>query len=234
MRRQRGRMKRFGMIVASFAVFSWAALAHGTNTGQNSNPGAKKQELTNATQTVEALTGSNKIPKSLIDSAKCIAVIPSLTRGAFIAGGEHGAGVVSCRDSKGWSAPAFISISGGSIGLQAGASSSKVVLLMNKQGEQDLLNGNFQLTANAVAAGPTGNSYNASAGWKTPVLSYQQSHGLFAGASIQGSTIQVDHSTMQKVYGFNASAQKVLSGSVQVPQQARPFVSALRQSTQMG
>lgn len=235
-------MRAFGILVAFFALFTWAAWAQNSNSGNNGNhsksseygnSGAKKQELNSAAQTVQEMTSSNKIPKALMDKAECIAAIPNLTKGAFVVGGEHGAGVVSCRNGQEWSAPAFISLSGGSIGLQAGGSSSQIVLLMNKQGEQDLLNGNFKLSAQAVAAGPNGSSYNASAAWKAPILSYKRSNGVYAGADIQGSTIKVDQSAMRDVYG-STTARNVLDGSVHTPQQAQQFVSDLPQENRMG
>jgi lipid-binding SYLF domain-containing protein len=219
-------MKTISMTAAFFALFAWGAAAQ-SNNGNNSS--ARKQELSNAAMTVQQMSNSNKVPKSLVDQAQCIAVIPNMTQGAFIVGAKHGAGVVSCRNDGKWSAPAFISISGGSIGLQAGGSNSQILLLMNKQGEQRILNGNFQLTANAVAAGPNGSNYKASAGWKAPVLSYKQSNGAYAGATVAGSTIQVDQGSMHKVYGQNATVHQVLSGSVPVPQQAHQFVSSLPQ-----
>lgn len=221
-------MKKLGMIAACCALCSWAAW------GQSNNTGAKQKELNNAARTVEQMTSSKKVPTQLIDQAKCIAVIPNLTKGALIVGGEHGAGVVSCRKGAEWSAPAFISLSGGSVGLQAGGSNSQVILLMNNQGKQDLLNGKFQLSANAVAAGPSGSNYTASAGWKAPVLSYKQSNGAYAGVNIQGSTITVDSNAMHQVYGSSTSAEQALTGSVQVPQQAQQFISALPQGSRMG
>jgi lipid-binding SYLF domain-containing protein len=155
-----------------------------------------------------------------------------MTKGGFIAGAEHGAGVVSCRTGQAWSAPAFFSISGGSFGLQAGAEHSEIVMLMNDQGKQYLLNGNFQLGAEAVAAGPTGNGYNGAVGWKAPVLSYSKSHGAYAGANLEGTTLQLDNNSIHKVYGSNASAQEVLNGSVQTPAQAQQFISALPKNGQ--
>lgn len=217
-------MIKTGFIAAIALVFAcslWAA-----NT---SNASAQNQEFSNATQTLQDMTSSNQVPKALLNQAQCIGVIPGLTKAGFLVGGEHGSGVISCRTSSGWSAPAFFSISGGSIGLEAGAQQSQVVLLMNQKGKQQLLNGNFHLTANAVAAGPNGSNYSASTGWKAPVLSYKKSQGAYAGASIQGSTITIDTDTMHKVYGSNYSAQQVLNGSVHTPQDAQQFTSALPQ-----
>ncbi len=215
-------MMKTGFIAAIALLFACSVWAMNA-----SNASAENQEFSNATQTLQEMTTSNQVPKTLLDQAQCIGVIAGLTKAGFVVGGEHGSGVVSCRTSGGWSAPAFFSISGGSVGLEAGAQRSQIVLLMNQKGKQDLLNGNFHLTADAVAAAPNGSNYSASAGWKAPVLSYKKSQGAYAGASIQGSTITIDKDTLHKVYGSNCTAQQVLNGSVQTPQDAQQFTSAL-------
>jgi len=217
-------MMKTGLITAVAVLFGCSVCA-----AKPANSAPRSQESANAAQTLRQMTNSNKVPKTLLDQAQCIGVIPNMTKAGLLVGGEHGSGLVSCRTSSGWSAPAFFGISGGSIGLEAGAQNSQIVLLMNNQGKQDLLQGKFQLSANAVAAGPTGSNYSASAGWKAPVLSYKQSHGAYAGASIQGSTISINSGAIHKVYGQNVTARQVLSGKVQTPSQARQFTDALPQ-----
>ena len=185
-----------------------------------------------ATQTVQNMTtGGTPIPSSLLGNAKCIAVVPKLTKGGFIVGGEHGNGVVSCRTASGWSAPAFITITGGSVGLQVGAEHQEIVLLMNNQGEQELINGHWDLGAEAVAAGPTGDSAGVgeSTGWKAPVLSYAHSSGAYAGANLQGSKIDLDQDANHNLYGKSASIQSLLEGQAQTPEAAQQFGSALEQ-----
>jgi lipid-binding SYLF domain-containing protein len=185
-----------------------------------------------ATQTVQSMTtGAKPIPASLLRAAKCIAVIPKLTKAGFIVGGEHGNGVVSCRTASGWSAPAFITITGGSVGLQAGGEHQEIVLLMNNQGKQELINGHWDLGAEAVAAGPTGDSAGVgeSTGWKAPVLSYAHSSGAYAGANLQGSKIDLDQDANHNLYGKSASIQSLLEGQVQTPEAAQQFGSALEQ-----
>jgi lipid-binding SYLF domain-containing protein len=185
-----------------------------------------------ATQTVQSMTtGAKPIPASLLRAAKCIAVIPRLTKAGFIVGGEHGNGVVSCRTATGWSAPAFITITGGSVGLQAGGEHQEIVLLMNNQGEQELINGHWDLGAEAVAAGPTGDSAGVgeSTGWKAPVLSYAHSSGAYAGANLQGSKIDLDQDANHNLYGKSASIQSLLEGQAQTPEAAQQFGSALEQ-----
>ena len=212
---------KIAMLVALLTLFTCAAWARTNFTSSDT------QEINKATQTLKDMTASNQVPKPLLDQAQCIGVIPGLTKAGFIVGGEHGSGVLSCKTDSGWSAPAFFSITGGSVGLQAGAASSQIVLLMNQQGKQNVLNGNFKLSANAVAAGPTGNGYNASAAWSAPILSYSKSNGAYAGVNIKGSTIQLDTGRIHTAYGANITAQQVLNGSVQAPQQAQNFESAL-------
>ena len=185
-----------------------------------------------ATQTVQSMTtGAKPIPASLLRAAKCIAVIPRLTKAGFIVGGEHGNGVVSCRTASGWSAPAFITITGGSVGLQAGGEHQEIVLLMNNQGEQELISGHWDLGAEAVAAGPAGDSAGVgeSTGWKAPVLSYAHSSGAYAGANLQGSKIDLDQDANHNLYGKSASIQSLLEGQAQTPEAAQQFGSALEQ-----
>jgi len=210
------RISIFAFIVM-FAWIAWAADA--------------AKELDAAAQVVQNMTSSKQIPSSLLKDAECIAVIPGLTKAGFIVGGLHGNGVVSCRTSTAWSAPAFVSMSGGSVGFQAGGEHQDIVLLMNKQGEQELRNGHWDLGADATAAGPTGASAGAgeSTGWKAPVLSYTHSSGAYAGANLQGSKINADQDTMHKIYGQDTSFQTVLDGKVQPPASAKRFLSGLQQ-----
>jgi lipid-binding SYLF domain-containing protein len=190
------------------------------------------KELDAAAQVVQTMASSRQIPSSLLRQAKCVAVIPKMTKAGFMIGGKHGNGVVACRTSSGWSAPGFISITGGSIGFQAGAEQQDLVLLMNAQGEQELKNGHWDLGAEAVAAGPTGGTGSeASTGWKAPVLSYSSASGAFAGADIGGSKIGTDNDTIHATYGESASLESILDGKVQPPASAQKFTSALQQAT---
>lgn len=205
-----------GAFVAALSMVSWAADA--------------SKELEAAAQVTQKMASSNQIPSSLLQEAKCIAVIPKMTKGGFILGGKHGNGVVSCRTSSGWSAPAFISMTGGSVGFQAGVEQQDLVLLLNSEGAQELKNGHWDLGAEAAAAGPTGEaSGTASTGWKAPVLSYSNGSGAFAGMSVGGSKIGTDDDAIKSVYGGSASFQSILDGQVQTPESASQFISALQQ-----
>lgn len=203
------------VLTAMFCSLDWAADA--------------SKELEAATQVVQNMSSSKQVPSSLLRQARCIAVIPKLTKAGFIVGGKHGNGVVSCRTHSGWSAPAFISMSGGSIGLQAGAEHQDILLLMNSQGEQELKNGHWELRGEAAAAGPSGGTgTEASTGWKAPVLSYSNSSGAFAGADVGGSKIGADEDAIHKVYGESTTFQAVLNGQVQPPAPAQQFLSELQ------
>src|SRR5579864_5953721 len=213
-------MTRISLLIIFVVTFTWSSWAADA-----------AKELDAAAQVVQSMTSSNQIPAPLLAQAKCIAVIPGLTKAGFIVGGLHGDGVVSCRTNTGWSAPAFVSITGGSVGLQAGGEHQDIILLMNNQGEQELRNGHWDLAAEAVAAGPTGASAGRTenTGWKAPVLSYAHSSGAYAGANLEGSKLEADEDTIHNLYGQNVSFQSVLEGQVQPSASARQFLSALQQ-----
>ena len=212
-------MKRAVWFAISVATLCWAAFAADA-----------PKELDFAAHVLHEMVSSNQIPRSLLSQAKCIAVIPDLTKAGFIVGGKHGKGVVSCRTSSGWSAPAFISMSGGSVGLQAGAAHQDIVLLMNPQGAEELKSGHWDFGAGVAAAGPSGGAdANATTGWKAPVLSYSNSNGAFAGADVGGSKLGADEDAIKDVYGKDKSFQAILDGQVQPPASAQQFLSALQQ-----
>ena len=212
-------MRRFlpvTLLVAFAAATLWAADA--------------AKVLDSATGVVQNMTSGTQIPSSVLHQAQCVAVIPQLTKAGLIIGGEHGSGVVSCRTSNGWSAPAFINMTGGSVGLQAGAEHQDVILLMNNQGKQELISGHWELGAEASAAGPTGQSAAAAenTGWKAPVLTYTHSKGAFAGADLGGSKLHVDNDTIHNLYGSNAPLQSILNGETPAPASAQQFLTALQ------
>lgn len=191
------------------------------------------KELDNAAVVIRNMTASHQIPSFVLSETQCILILPAVKQAAMIVGGRHGDGVVSCRTGKGWSAPAFVSITGGSVGLQAGFEHQDLVLLMNKQGEQELSRGEWSLGSDATAAGPISSTTGGPEGngWKAPVLVYTTSTGAYAGAKLEGSKISVDNDTMSKVYGANASLQVVLNGEVQTPEPARSFLAVLNEAT---
>jgi lipid-binding SYLF domain-containing protein len=172
------------------------------------------------------------IPQSVFDSAECVAVFPSTIKGGFILGAQKGDGVVSCRTARGWSAPVFLDMTGGSIGPQIGVQSTDFVLLfMNRSGADHLLKNEFTVGAEAsVAAGPVGREAGASTDWKlnAEILSYSRSKGLFAGAALNGVKISTDNSDMKHVYGAGYNAKDILlENKVEAPAAVRTFPDAL-------
>ncbi len=172
------------------------------------------------------------IPQEVFDNAKCIAVVPHMIKGAFVFGGKHGRGVATCRTASGWSAPAFISVGGGSWGLQIGAQSIDLVMtVMNEQGMQHMLSNKFQVGADAAAtAGPVGRHASAGTDWKadSEILTYSRAKGLFAGISLTGAVVQQDDDSTKDIYHKKMTQRKILSGGVATPAGSAAFMRAIR------
>lgn len=170
------------------------------------------------------------IPEEVLNSAKCIVVVPDLIKGGFMFGGKHGRGVATCRTAHGWSAPAFVSVGGGSWGLQIGVEGVDLVMLvMNDRGFQQLLSSKFALTGEgSVAAGPVGRHASAGTDWKmtTQMLTYSRSKGAFAGLTLEGAVVQQDNDSTRAVYGKNPGFRHILSGNQSTPKSAEAFVKA--------
>src|SRR6267143_1402005 len=171
------------------------------------------------------------IPEEVLASAECVAVVPSLLNGGFVFGGRYGRGVASCRTPKGWSAPAFFTIGGGSFGLQIGGQATDLVMLiMNKNGMDHLLSSQFKLGADAsAAAGPVGRHAAADTDWKmrAQVLTYSRSRGLFAGLELSGAVIKQDKDSTREFYGRMVPFKTSLKGEIEAPKAAYPFLSTL-------
>src|SRR6202158_1487888 len=172
-----------------------------------------------------------RIPEELLGSAECVAVVPSLLKGGFVVGGRYGKGVASCRTEKGWSAPAFFTIGGGSFGLQIGGQAvDLVMLIMNKNGMDQLLSSQFKLGADAsAAAGPVGRHASADTDWKmrAEVLTYSRARGLFAGLDLHGAVIKQDKGSTREFYGRMVPFKTSLKGDIEAPKTAYPFLSTL-------
>ncbi len=172
-----------------------------------------------------------RIPEEVLGSAECVAVVPSLLNAGFVFGGRYGKGVASCRTAKGWSAPAFFTIGGGSFGLQIGGQATDVVMLiMNKGGMDNLLSSKFKLGADAsAAAGPVGRHASADTDWKmrAEVLTYSRSRGLFAGLELTGAVIKQDKGSTREFYGRMVPFKTSLKGDIEAPKTAYPFLSTL-------
>ena len=199
--------------------------------------GEQKKDVTErlqmATDVLSQMTSApdKGIPEEVLDSAKCIAVVPHLVKGGFIFGGKHGRGVATCRTASGWSAPAFISVGGGSAGLQIGIEGvDLIMLIMNDKGMQQLLTSKFQISGEgSAAAGPVGRHASAGTDWKldTEMLTYSRSKGVFAGLTLEGAVVQQDSDSTTSVYGHNVSFQSVLQGEVATPKIGRAFMKAV-------
>ncbi len=188
----------------------------------------------------EILDVPDNIPQDLLDKADCVVVFPSVVKAAFIVGASYGRGAMSCRkgdDFRGpWGAPTMMALEGGSFGFQIGGQATDFVLLvMNESGARGILASKVKLGGDAsVAAGPVGRDSSAEtdASMRSEILSYSRARGLFAGVSLEGSTIRPDNSDNLRVYGRKIPARDiVLSGTVAVPPAAGQLLSTLNAKT---
>jgi lipid-binding SYLF domain-containing protein len=171
------------------------------------------------------------IPQEVLGSAECVAVLPSMLKGGFIVAANYGRGLASCRTPKGWSAPAFFVVTGGSLGFQIGGQAvDLVMLIMNKDGMKHLLSSQFELGADAsVAAGPVGRHAQGNTDWKmrAEVLTYSRARGLFAGVSLNGAVIKQDKDSTREFYGRMVPFRTSLVGEIEPPPGANGFLTTL-------
>src|ERR1700738_2624345 len=226
-------MKRLlSLLLVSFVcflgTFAWA--------GSGSEDSIERLQKSADVMHAIMATPDKGIPEEVLSNAKCILVVPDLIKGGFILGGKHGRGVASCRTSHGWSAPAFVSVGGGSWGLQIGVEGVDLVMLvMNDQGLQHLLSSKFQLTGEgSVAAGPVGRHASAGTDWKmnTQVLTYSRSRGVFAGITLEGAVVEQDDDSTRAIYGKNMKFRNILSGKASTPKSADAFMKAVSDAGQ--
>src|ERR1700680_4127248 len=195
----------------------------------------RMQKSVDVLQSIMA-TPDKGIPEEVLTGSKCILVVPNLIKGGFIIGGKHGRGVASCRTPEGWSAPAFVSVGGGSWGLQIGIEGVDLVMLvMNDRGLQHLLSSKFELTGEgSVAAGPVGRHASAGTDWmmNTEVLTYSRSKGVFAGLTLEGAVVEQDNDSTRAIYGRHMMFRNILSGKVTTPKSAAAFLKAVSDAGQ--
>jgi lipid-binding SYLF domain-containing protein len=178
------------------------------------------------------------IPKSVLNGAKCVIVMPSVKKVAVGIGGTYGRGVMSCRtgaDYKGpWSPPIMMASGGGNIGFQLGGQATDfVIIVMNDQGAKSLLSNKVKLGADAsVAAGPVGRTAEAStnASMQAQMLSYSRSRGIFGGVSLSGATLRPDGGANETLYGRKVSPQEIIDGKVPMPPEAQELISQLQKT----
>jgi len=177
-------------------------------------------------------TPDKAIPDKVMSGAKCIAVIPSMVKIAVVIGGNHGKGVATCRTATGWSAPAPVTITGGSWGLQLGGQAVDLVMIVtNDQGMQHLLSSKFKLGADAsAAAGPVGRDAAADTDVKmrAEVLTYSRARGLFAGIDLTGAVLNQDKDETRLLYGSFVPFGDILGGKVRATATSEPFLAAVR------
>jgi lipid-binding SYLF domain-containing protein len=215
-------------------MFVLAMLSLGTLCWAGSAREDATERLDNATTVLHEIMGmpDKGIPVEVLEHAKCVAVIPHMVKGGLIFGGKGGKGVATCRTADGWSAPAFITISGGNWGLQIGVEAVDVVMIIqNEKGMQRLLSSNFQVGGDAsAAAGPVGRHAEAGTDWKmdTEILTYSRAKGAFAGLTLEGASIRQDSDSRHAMYGRKVTTEELLLGKVSVPAAAKPFLAEVR------
>jgi SH3 domain-containing YSC84-like protein 1 len=210
-----------------------AVLLLATTMSWASDKEESTERLQKSAEVLQALLSApdKGVPEEVVDNSKCIMVVPHLVKGGFIVGAKHGRGVATCRTPKGWSAPAFVSVSGGSWGLQIGVEGVDLLLfVMNEKGMQHLLSSKFQISGEgSAAAGPVGRHASAGTDWKlnTEILTYSRSKGAFAGLTLEGAVIEQDDTSTQAIYGKVIPFKTLLMGGVQSPAEAASFKAAI-------
>jgi len=214
-------------IVVGLVATAWAA---DEKAGKESKAQDRVQAAAEVLDEIQG-TPDQGIPAEVLGSAECVAVVPSMLKAGFVVGAHYGRGVAGCRTPKGWSAPAFFSVKGGSFGLQIGGQAVDLVMLvMNQNGMRNLLSSNFKLGANAsVAAGPVGRHAAADTDWKmrAQVLSYSRARGIFAGLELNGAVIKQDKDSTREFYGHMVTTKAALEGEIDAPKEAYPFLQTL-------
>ena len=191
------------------------------------------ERLTNAQAVVKEImsTPDKGIPTSILAGAQCVVVIPGFKKAAFLVGAQYGQGVATCRTPKGWSAPVFVQLTGGSFGFQAGGQSTDLILVaMNNNGLQEMLKNKFKIGGDAAAsAGPVGRNAQAGTDWKlnAEFLTYSRSKGLFAGIDLDGTVLSQNQDDTRVVYGADVPFDTILKGNKATPPAAVPFVRTI-------
>jgi SH3 domain-containing YSC84-like protein 1 len=212
-------------------VFATAAFAAELSTKETK----RIQEAATVLREIHAVPDKD-IPQELWEKAECVIVVPGLKKAAFVIGGEYGNGLMSCKNNGSWSAPVFMQVGKGSWGLQIGAQSIDLVLLvMNKSGVEKLLKNKVSLGAEAsVAAGPVGRDARAAtdAQMKAEILSYSRTQGLFAGINLSGGVVRPDTDDNADLYGKEIEPRDVvMGGTTKAPAVTEPFLTALRRDS---
>jgi lipid-binding SYLF domain-containing protein len=230
-------MNRFAVILAGALML--APLSFARPADENAKD--ENNRLQNAGTVIqEILDIPDDIPQDLLDKARCVVVMPSVLKAAFVVGGSYGRGTMVCRTGKDfngpWGAPAMYALEGGSVGFQIGAEATDfVILVMNNRGAESLLHSKVKLGGDAsVAAGPKGRTASADtdAFMRAEMLSYSRARGVFAGVSLEGSTLRPDDEANRRLYGRDASAAIIITEpKYEAPESARTLVHRLQKAT---
>src|SRR5437762_11435336 len=235
-----GKIKKSLLALTTAAMLVCSAnwmVAQSTDTESKTSDTDVEKRIRNAAQVLDEIMGMKEkaIPDKIMSDAECVAVVPSMVKIAIGFGGSHGKGVATCRTANGWSAPAPLSITGGSWGLQIGGQAVDLVMLvMNEKGMHALLSSKFKVGADAsAAAGPVGRAGEASTDWKmkAEVLTYSRARGLFAGIDLSGAKIAQDKDETRILFGKMVPFSDVLGGKVEAPSGSQPFLSAVKKYT---
>jgi len=222
-------MKKLAVLTLILSLCSLSSFAADDQT-KESKATDRAQAASDVLDEIQGAPDSG-IPREVLGAAECVAVVPSMLKGGFIVGAKYGRGLASCRTPKGWSAPAFFAVEGGSFGFQIGAQAvDLVMLIMNKDGMQHLLSSEFALGADAsVAAGPVGRHAEGNTDWKmrAQVLTYSRARGVFAGVSLNGAVVKQDKNSTREFYGHFVTSKAALTGEVDPPAAANPFLTTL-------
>jgi len=224
-------MKSFKKILGVGLVF--AGLATAAYAADDDKESKEVKRVHSAATVLDEIMGTpdKGIPREVLESAKCVAVVPSMIKGGFIVGARYGKGVATCRLKSHWSAPAPITIAGGSWGLQFGGEAVDIVMLvMNDKGMQRLLSSEFKLGAEAsAAAGPVGREAAADTDWKmrAEVLTYSRARGVFAGLELNGAVVKQDEDDTRALYGTLVPFKTILAGDVAAPSGTHHFVETI-------
>lgn len=229
---------RRSMVVASVLT---CLLAAPTHTAVAQDLEKLGERAVDAAAVLDEIMGTPEatIPESLLENARCVAVIPHVVKIGFIFGGRHGRGLLSCRVDGGWSRPSYIAITGGSFGLQIGAQATDFVLVFtNERAARALTSNKITLGGDAsVSAGPVGRTAEVATdlSLRTEIYSYSRSRGLFAGLSLEGSSLRVDKEANEAAYKEAIDADDLLfDSSGPVPNEVAPFLRALQRHDPAG
>jgi lipid-binding SYLF domain-containing protein len=223
-------MKRLLVLWMMFVLTAAAFAADEKSSNKESKAQDRVQAAADVLNEIQGAPDQG-IPQEVLGSAECVAVVPSMLKAGFVVGARYGRGLASCRTPKGWSAPAFFSVKGGSFGLQIGGQAVDLVMLvMNNDGMHKLLSSQFKLGADAsVAAGPVGRHAAADTDWKmrAQILSYSRARGIFAGLELNGAVIKQDKDSTREFYGHMVTSKASLQGEIEAPAGAYPFLQTL-------